>query len=47
LQLAEHFCNSIGILQQNAPPGSFAGLEKAGNKEAGVTNEGESLTCLR
>lgn len=37
--LAEHICNSVGILQQSASPGSFAGLEKGGNKEPGVTND--------
>jgi len=43
LQLAELFCNSVGILQQSAPPGSFAGLEKAGSKEPAVNNDGEYL----
>ncbi|XP_002128572.1 mediator of RNA polymerase II transcription subunit 21-like [Ciona intestinalis] len=38
-QLAEHFCNGVGILQQSAVPGSFAGLEKSGSKEPAVTND--------
>nr|CAB3263733.1 mediator of RNA polymerase II transcription subunit 21-like [Phallusia mammillata] len=38
-QLADHFCNSVGILQQTAPPGTFAGLEKSGNKAPAVTND--------
>ena len=28
LQLADHFCNSIGVLQQSAPPGKFPGFDK-------------------
>ncbi|XP_064619688.1 mediator of RNA polymerase II transcription subunit 21-like [Lineus longissimus] len=31
-QLADHFCNGIGVLQQSATPGSFPGFEKTGNK---------------
>ncbi|XP_039263980.1 mediator of RNA polymerase II transcription subunit 21-like [Styela clava] len=38
-QMAEYFCNSVGILQQNAPPGSFAGLEKTGNKEPAISTD--------
>lgn len=38
-QLAEHFCNSVGILQQNAPPGSFPGMEKGGMTEPAITND--------
>lgn len=30
LQLANHFCNSIGILQQAAQPSLFTGFEKEG-----------------
>ncbi|XP_033627490.1 mediator of RNA polymerase II transcription subunit 21-like [Asterias rubens] len=29
-QLAEHFCNSIGVLQQSATPAKFPGFEKQG-----------------
>ena len=45
LQLADHFCNSIGILQQNAASGSFLGMEKSGTvtKEPAGTSEGNLL----
>ncbi|KAK3721627.1 hypothetical protein RRG08_044708 [Elysia crispata] len=33
-QQAEHFYNSIGILQQCAPPSPFPGFEKPGGKPA-------------
>ncbi|XP_038059617.1 mediator of RNA polymerase II transcription subunit 21-like isoform X2 [Patiria miniata] len=29
-QLAEHFCNSVGVLQQSASPAKFPGFEKQG-----------------
>ncbi|GAB6030091.1 Mediator of RNA polymerase II transcription subunit 21 [Chamberlinius hualienensis] len=29
---AEHFCNSIGVLQQFATPASFPGFDRSGNK---------------
>ncbi|XP_022103884.1 mediator of RNA polymerase II transcription subunit 21-like [Acanthaster planci] len=29
-QLAEHFCNSIGVLQQSATPAKFPGFDKQG-----------------
>ncbi|KAL4231137.1 Mediator of RNA polymerase II transcription subunit 21 [Mactra antiquata] len=31
-QMGEHFCNSIGILQQYAPPSPFQGFDKQGGK---------------
>lgn len=31
-QQAENFCNSIGILQQFAPPGKFSGFERSGSQ---------------
>lgn len=31
-QMGEHFCNSVGILQQCAPPSSFQGFDKQGGK---------------
>lgn len=37
-QMAEYFCNSVGILQQTAPTENFVGLEKAGMKEPAITN---------
>ena len=42
VQLADHLCNSVGILQQFAPSGSFAGFEKTASKQPAVTNEGRS-----
>jgi len=39
--LADHFCNAVGVLQQNAPPGQFVGFEKTASKPPAVTNEGE------
>ena len=41
VQLADHLCNSVGILQQFAPSGSFAGFEKTASKQPAVTNEGK------
>lgn len=32
LQQAEHFCNSIGILQQFAPPSKFPGFDRSGSQ---------------
>lgn len=40
LQLADHLCNAVGILQQFAPSGSFTGFEKTASKQPAVTNEG-------
>lgn len=31
-QMAEHFCNSVGVLQQCAPSSSFQNLDKQGGK---------------
>ncbi|XP_023930513.1 mediator of RNA polymerase II transcription subunit 21 isoform X2 [Lingula anatina] len=39
LGMADHFCNSAGILQQYAPPGQFTGFEKSGSKPPAVTQE--------
>ena len=53
VQLADHLCNSVGILQQFAPSGSFAGFEKTASKQPAVTNEGKfnlnmyEFNCLR
>ncbi|PIK59001.1 putative mediator of RNA polymerase II transcription subunit 21 isoform X1 [Apostichopus japonicus] len=33
-QMAEHFCNSIGVLQQNATPSKFQPPEKQGTADA-------------
>jgi len=41
LQLADHFCNAVGVLQQSAPPGHFVGFEKTASKPPAVTNEGD------
>ncbi|XP_068748422.1 mediator of RNA polymerase II transcription subunit 21-like isoform X2 [Montipora capricornis] len=41
-QLADQFCNSVGILQQTAQPGkSFSGFDKSGDGGA-VTQEGHA-----
>lgn len=32
LQQAEHFCNSIGILQQFAPPSKFPNFDRSGSQ---------------
>ncbi|PSN52929.1 Mediator of RNA polymerase II transcription subunit 21 [Blattella germanica] len=29
---ADHFCNSIGILQQHAPPSKFPGFDRSGSQ---------------
>lgn len=31
-QMSEHFCNSVGVLQQCAPPSPFQGFDKQGGK---------------
>ena len=31
-QMADHFCNSVGVLQQFAPPSPFPGFDKQGGK---------------
>jgi mediator of RNA polymerase II transcription subunit 21 len=42
-QLADHFCNAVGILQQTAPPGQFAGFERSPSKPPGVQNDDNAL----
>lgn len=42
-QLADHFCNAVGILQQCAPPGQFVGFERSATKPPAVTNEDHAL----
>ncbi|ELU04292.1 hypothetical protein CAPTEDRAFT_39823, partial [Capitella teleta] len=37
--MADHFCNAVGIMQQMAPPGQFAGFEKSVSKQAQVTSD--------
>jgi hypothetical protein len=39
-QLADHFCNAVGVLQQSAPPGQFAGFERTASKPPGISNDG-------
>jgi mediator of RNA polymerase II transcription subunit 21 len=41
-QLADHFCNAVGVLQQSAPPGQFVGFEKTASKPPGVTNDDDA-----
>ncbi|XP_064612349.1 mediator of RNA polymerase II transcription subunit 21-like [Liolophura sinensis] len=38
-QMADHFCNSTGVLQQCAPPSSFPGFEKSGPKSPAIQQE--------
>ncbi|XP_060084732.1 mediator of RNA polymerase II transcription subunit 21-like [Ylistrum balloti] len=38
-QLADQFCNSVGILQQCSPPSTFAGFEKQLGKSPTDTQE--------
>ncbi|XP_014677693.1 PREDICTED: mediator of RNA polymerase II transcription subunit 21-like [Priapulus caudatus] len=38
-QMADHFCNSIGILQQCAPPSSFPEFDKGGMKPPATQQE--------
>ena len=45
-QLADHFCNAVGVLQQSASHGQFVGFEKTASKPPAVTNEGESFTTI-
>lgn len=33
VQLADQFCNAIGVLQQCAPPASFSNIQTAINKD--------------
>lgn len=33
VQLADQFCNAIGVLQQFAPPASFSNIQTAINKD--------------
>ena len=39
--MGDHFCNAVGVLQQFAPPGQFAGFDKTGSKPPAVTNDGK------
>ena len=41
LQLADYLCNSVGVLQQYAPPGQFGGFERTQSKPPAVQNEGQ------
>lgn len=41
--LAENLCNSVGILQQFAPPGQFAGFEKTSSRPPAVQNEDHAI----
>jgi hypothetical protein len=39
-QMADHFCNSVGILQQYSPPSQFAGFEKQKQSPSEPPQEG-------
>ncbi|XP_077995808.1 mediator of RNA polymerase II transcription subunit 21-like isoform X1 [Glandiceps talaboti] len=42
-QLADHFCNSIGVLQEASVPGKFSGFDKQDGSEQGQTSEDHTL----
>lgn len=44
VQLADQFCNAIGVLQQCAPPASFSNIQTAINKDQ-LANPTEGL-CI-
>ena len=43
LQMGDHFCNSVGIMQQFGPSGTFVGFERTASKPAAVENEGKYM----
>lgn len=44
LQLADQFCNAIGVLQQCGPPASFSNIQTAINKDQPANpTEGKSV----
>ncbi|KAK2162876.1 hypothetical protein LSH36_90g06027 [Paralvinella palmiformis] len=42
-QLADHFFNSVGVLQMCAPPGQFPGFEKTSTKPSPTSNDDHAL----
>lgn len=48
VQLADQFCNAIGVLQQCAPPASFSNIQTAINKDQPANpTEGQSFVITR
>jgi len=45
-ELAELFCNSVGILQQQAQPGHFPGFDRAGGRTPQQTQPSEDYAQL-
>jgi hypothetical protein len=46
-QQADHFCNSIGILQQYSSPSKFPGFDRSGSQTPQQQQqEGLLLSCL-
>jgi hypothetical protein len=46
-QQADHFCNSIGILQQHSTPSKFPGFDRSGSQTPQQQQqEGLLLSCL-
>ncbi|XP_022345313.1 mediator of RNA polymerase II transcription subunit 21-like [Crassostrea virginica] len=47
-QLADHFCNSIGVLQQCSPPSKFDGFDKQpGKSPSEIPQEDYALTFAK
>ncbi|KAL5016178.1 hypothetical protein ScPMuIL_005767 [Solemya velum] len=46
-QLADHFCNSVGILQQYSPPSLFTGFDKSGSKSPSAPLEDYAQTFAK
>lgn len=44
VQQAEHFCNSVGILQQYSTPSKFPGFDRIGMPQPQQTQEGKKDT---
>ncbi|XP_072033971.1 mediator of RNA polymerase II transcription subunit 21-like isoform X2 [Amphiura filiformis] len=44
-QLADHFCNSIGVLQQSAPPAKFPGFDKQTQASTPGPQEGQAAAA--
>lgn len=45
-QQAEHFCNSIGVLQQYSSPGKFPGFDRSGSQTPNPQNTQEDYAQL-
>lgn len=45
-QQAEHFCNSVGILQQYSTPSKFPGFDRVGTPQPHQPQEGTFMYNL-